>query len=201
MSLRFSYSLIAPVYDCVVSAPLGAARARSLERLPRAGDLRVLLDGIGTGLDLPLLPPVHRYVGLDLTRAMLQRGRARQGGLRLELVQGDAMRLPFVDACFDCAVLHLIVAVVPDPLAALRECARVVKPGGRVLLLDKFLRRGERAWLRRALSPLAARVATRLDVVFEDVLERTPQLSLVSDRPALAGGWFRAIELVKLAVR
>jgi len=77
----------------------------------------------------------------------------------------------------------------------------VVKPGGRVLLLDKFLRRGERAWLRRALSPLAARVATRLDVVFEDVLERTPQLSLVSDRPALAGGWFRAIELVKLAVR
>jgi len=157
----------------------------------------VLIDGIGTGLDLPLAATMHRYVGLDLSEAMLTRARPRAEGLNVELVQGDSHRLPFADASFDAVVLHLIVAVVPDPARALAEAARVTRPGGTLLVLDKFLRRGERAWLRRMLHPLARRVATRLDVVFEDLLDRTPGLALVSDEPALAGGWFRRIVLTR----
>ena len=64
-------------------------------------------------------------------------------------------------------------------------------------LFDKFLRAGERAWLRRALNPLARRIATRTDVVFEEVLAGVPGLRLLSDEPALARGWFRLIELEK----
>ena len=82
-----------------------------------------------------------------------------------------------------------------SPTAA--EAARVVKPGGSILMFDKFLRRGQLAPLRRAMSPLSSRLATRLDVVFEDVLENVPQLSLLADEPALARGWFRLIELGK----
>jgi len=74
---------------------------------------------------------------------------------------------------------------------------RVLKPSGRILIFDKFLHHGERAWLRRSLNVVVAQFATRLNVVFEDVLANTPDLSVVSDEPALAGGWFRLIELLK----
>lgn len=107
------------------------------------------------------------------------------------------MSLPFASGCFDYAVLHLILAVVPDPLACLRETARVVKPGGSVLILDKFLKPGEAAWIRRTLNLLVQHTVTRLDVVFEEVLAGVPGLKLETDVPVLAGGWFRSIRLVK----
>ena len=158
----------------------------------------MLVNGVGSGLDLPLLPPGHRYVGLDLTRAMLARSLGRAGVLDFSAVQGDSLALPFRDASFDFAVLHLIVAVVPDATRALAETARVVRRGGGILILDKFLKRGQSAPLRRLLNPLAAGVATRLDVVFEDALERVPGLSVVTDEPAAAAGWFRIIRLQRL---
>ncbi len=61
-------------------------------------------------------------------------------------------------------------------------------------MFDKFLRRSERAWLRRSLTPLMRQLATRLDVVFEEILETVSRLRLLSDKPALANGWFRLIE-------
>jgi phosphatidylethanolamine/phosphatidyl-N-methylethanolamine N-methyltransferase len=198
--LRHSYRLLAPVYDLAVRGALARARARSLARLRRHARGEVLVAGIGTGLDLPLLPPAHRYVGIDLTRAMLARAVNRRGPLEVCFVEGDVQALPFADAGFDVAVLHLILAVVPRPEYCLAEVARVLRPGGRVLLLDKFLRRGERAWLRRALNPVARRIATRTDVVFEDVLAEVPGLAVIADEPALAAGWFRLIELEKTLV-
>lgn len=197
MSLRFSYTLIAPFYDAMVGRASAKIRAQSLEQLPRQGELDILINGIGTGLDMPHLPRHHRYVALDLTRAMIERARRRQGGLRLEMVQGSSLALPFREASFDCAVLHLILAVVPDPPQCLREAARTLKPGGCILILDKFVRPGEPARLRRALNRLSAPVATRLDVVFEDVLAGAPGLRLEADTPVLAKGWFRSIRLVK----
>jgi len=195
--LRRAYRLLAPVYDLAVRSALARARARSLARLQRGARGEVLIAGIGTGLDLPLLPPAHRYVGIDLTRAMLARAVARRGPLEVCFVEGDVQALPFADAGFDMAVLHLILAVVPRPAHCLAEIARVLRPGGRALLFDKFLRPGERAWLRRALNPVARRIATRTDVVFEDVLAEVPGLAVVADEPALVGGWFRLIELEK----
>ncbi len=199
MSLRFSYSLIAPFYDAILQRPFARVRAQSLRQLPRQGELRVLVNGIGTGLDLPHLPPGHRYTGLDLTAAMLDRARPRTSSLRVDLVQGNSLALPFADGSFDHAVLHLILAVVPDSVACLRETARVVKPGGSVLVVDKFLRPGECAPLRRLLNPLARRIATRMDVVFEEVAAQVPSLTIEADTPLLARGWFRSIRLVKAA--
>lgn len=158
---------------------------------------RVFLGGVGTGLDLPHLPPQHRYVGLDLNRAMLGRAMPRTRHIDFLPVQGDTQCLPFADASFDHAVLHLILAVVPEPKLCLSEAARVLRPGGQLLIFDKFLRRGQPALLRRLANPLLRRVATRLDVVFEDVLGGTPGLSLEFDQPALAGGWFRILRLRK----
>ena len=204
LMLQWSYRLIAPIYDLVVARALGAARTRSLRSLPVAVAGKVLLSGVGTGLDLPLLPTLHRYTALDFSAAMLSRARLRgvktqDKNLQVDWVLGDSMALPFADAQFDHVVLHLILAVVPQPELCLNEAERVLKPGGTIVVFDKFLRPQQRAWLRHMLNPLTRRIATRMDVVFEDVLSAAPQLQLVSDEPLLAGGWFRGIVLQKLA--
>ncbi len=199
MALKHSYSLLAPVYDLLVEKPLQQVRVKSLSRLQQTSDHRILVNGIGTGLDIPHLPNNTRYVGTDITRAMLDKAqrRAEESGCDIELIQADSMSLPFEDNSFDHMIMHLILAVVPNPHKAIREACRVLKPGGRILLLDKFLKPGELALIRRMLNLLTRHIATRTDVVFEDVISETPELVVVSDEPALAGGWFRLIELQK----
>lgn len=195
--LRASYSLIAPIYDLFIERPMRAARKHSLSALPTDTANKVLVSGIGTGLDLPLLPTLHHYTALDFNAAMLSRARLRGAGLQVDWVLGDSMALPFADAHFDHVVLHLITAVVPEPKCCLSEAARVLKPGGTIILFDKFLRHGQTAPLRRLLTPISRRIITRMDVIFEEVLQDVPELALISDVPMLAGGWFRGIVLRK----
>lgn len=196
--LRFSYSFIAPIYDLVIELPMRQARKRSLRALPVDAAGRVLLSGVGTGLDLPLLPTMHHYVALDFNAAMLGHALPRATGLEMDFVLGDSMALPFADASFDHVVLHLILAVVPRPEKCLSEAARILKTGGKVILFDKFLHPQQRAPLRRLFNPVTRRFATRMDVVFEEVLRAVPELRVVSDEPMLAGGWFRGIVLQKI---
>ena len=195
--LQRSYTLFAPIYDALIARPSAKVRARSLGPLAALPASDILIDGIGTGLDLPHLPPQHRYTGLDLTQAMLERALPRASGLDIDFVLGDSQCLPFPDASFDHVVLHLILAVVPQPRACLAEAARVVRPGGSIRILDKFLRPGAIAPMRRLLNPLSRRLATRLDVVFEEILAASGNLAVIDDRAALLAGWFRLIELRK----
>lgn len=193
---------MAPFYDAFLSAATLAARRRSLAALHTQARLDVLVNGVGTGLDLPHLPSQHRYVGLDLTPAMLRRAVPRCPDLEFHAVQGDAQRLPFASESFDCAILHLILAVVPEPRLCLAETARVLRPGGTILVFDKFLRSEDttwRGWWKRALNPLSRRIATRLDVAFGEVLKAVPALERTHEEAALAGGWFRLIRLTKIA--
>ena len=202
MGLRGSYTFFAPIYDPLVGPATRHLRRTSLNHLEReelSGE--ILISGIGSGLDIPHLPQGPRYSGCDLTPAMLERARqrARQHGLQIDLEVADAMALPYPDRRFDAVIMHLILAIVPQPHRALAEAARVAHPGGRILILDKFLKPGQRAPLRRAISPLLSRLATRTDVVFEQVLDKAQdqgaELSVISDRPVLGNGWFRHILL------
>jgi ubiquinone/menaquinone biosynthesis C-methylase UbiE len=196
LSLKHSYTLIAPFYDAAISRATRAARKRSLSALPKIPG-KVLLAGVGTGLDLPHLPAHHHYVGIDLTDAMLRRALPRATHVDFTAVRGDAQRLPFATGSFDVAVLHLILAVVPDPARCFAEIGRVLRPGGEALVFDKFLRHGQSAPLRRLANPFVSRIATRLDVEFEPLLNAAPSLQVEHDQPALAGGWFRMIRLRK----
>jgi ubiquinone/menaquinone biosynthesis C-methylase UbiE len=195
--LRLSYSLIAPLYDVVIERPMREARKQSLRFLPREDSRRVLVSGVGTGLDLPMLPALHRYTALDFNSAMLARAKQRGKNLEIDFVLGDSMALPFADAQFDHIVLHLIVAVVHDPERCLSEAARVLKPGGSIILFDKFLYPQQRAPMRRLFNRITRRLATRMDVVFEEVLRAAPELVVMCNEPMLANGWFRGIVLLK----
>jgi phosphatidylethanolamine/phosphatidyl-N-methylethanolamine N-methyltransferase len=97
--------------------------------------------GAGTGLDLPYLPEAVRITAVDITPAMVHRVAVRAEELQRSVgpCVMDAQRLAFPDGTFDCVLFHLVLAVVPDPVACIREAARVLKPGGRISIFDKFL--------------------------------------------------------------
>ncbi|HHJ34535.1 MAG TPA: class I SAM-dependent methyltransferase [Gammaproteobacteria bacterium] len=202
MALRHSYTLLAPVYDTIVTGPLDACRIKSLARVTDSKDKKILINGIGSGLDIPHLPGDAIYTGTDITPAMLARAenRARDPAnksLNIDLQIADSQALPFKDNHFDHIIMHLILAVVPRPELALQEACRVLKPGGKIYIFDKFIKPGQLALARRLLSLFLQHIATRTDVVFEHVLKTCPQLELIRDEPALAKGWFRLIELEK----
>lgn len=160
---RVRYTLLAPLYDRV--AGFRAQRRRSFELLaPRAGE-RILIDGCGTGADLDFLPPDVEVVATDLTPAMVERTRRRAQSLgrAVDARVMDAQALDLADTSFDAVVLHLILAVVPDPVAAIREAARVLKPGGRAVVFDKWVPDAAQASLaRRAANLVAGVVATEI---------------------------------------
>ena len=199
MALKHSYSVLAPLYDHAVSGPLDGVRRKSLARLPDVNGKKILINGIGTGLDIPHLPSGASYTGTDITPLMLKRAekRANQYNIDIRLECADSHRLPFKSDAFDMIVMHLILAVVPDPGKALQEAERVLKSNGSIYILDKFLRPGQLAPVRRGLNIILRHIATRTDVVFEDVLADCHHLHVIHDQPALAGGWFRLIELIK----
>ncbi len=200
MALRHSYTLLAPIYDAIVGRGSQRMRHDSFKSLGDVSGKSILLAGVGTGLDLPLLPTGAYYYGIDITRAMLRRALPRLKHRNdIALLQGDVMSLPFTNHSFDVVVLHLILAVAPRPEHTLREAVRILRPGGRIALLDKFLRPGQRAPVRRILNSVTRHIATQTDVVLEDLLARHIELTVINDEPQLAGGWFRRVLLEKKA--
>ena len=93
---------------------------------------------IGTGLNLSHYPPGARLVGLDLTPEMMAFARARSSelGLSVPLTIGDAQQLPFPDETFDSVVCTYAMCSVPDERSTVLEMRRVLKPGGRLVLVD-----------------------------------------------------------------
>ena len=198
-SLRRAYGLWAVFYDVVVGG-VGGARRRSLTCLaPRPGE-RILLVGAGTGLDLPHLPRHARYDAVDLTPAMLRRARRRAErlGFPLAVTEASAAALPFADGRFDAAILHLILAVVPDPAAALREVERTLRPGGRAVVWDKMLPAGGRpSLLRRGVHALTHRHLTGFLFDLPATLAAAPSLRVTHREPSIFGGMWQIVLLEK----
>lgn len=203
MSLRQTYTLWAPIYDLMLKQSTRAARARNLDALGSLDGKSLAIIGIGSGLDLDLLSEQMTQpdscIGLDITRAMLRRAQARcaHSPFPVQLIEADAMNTPFEQEQFDIVLLHLILAVVPHPEMALAEASRILKPGGTILIFDKFLHHKQKAPLRRLISPLLGLLATRTDVELEPLLAAHPELTPTRNEPLLARGWFRGITLIK----
>jgi ubiquinone/menaquinone biosynthesis C-methylase UbiE len=193
---RIRYTLIAPVYDTLVR--VGAHRRRAAALLDLKPGERVLVDGCGTGADLAHLPAGVEVTATDLTPAMVERTRrfAAKLARSVDARVMDAQALDLPDASFDAVLLHLILAVVPDPQAALREAERVLRPGGRATVLDKWVPEGERPSLpRRAANRVARIVATDITRQLGPLVDRTSLR--VEHRETLGMGFFSLTVLRK----
>ncbi len=150
--IRQIYGVCAPRYD---------ASMRLTERLVLAAQRRTLLQrahgavlevAMGTGVNLPYYPSECRITGLDLVPEMLALAERRAHALNrpLQVLIDDATNIPAPDGAFDTVVTTLAACTFPEPVAALREMARVCRPDGRVLLLEHV--RGRNAVLGRCLD-------------------------------------------------
>lgn len=137
---RYRYGLWAPIYAPVTGLMFDRMRRRASELLAPCVGEDVLILGAGPGLDLPHVPLGASLTAIDLVPGMIRRlrQRARRLGVPVETRVMDAQRLDFADASFDGALLNLILAIVPDPVRCAREVARVLRPGGRAVIFDKF---------------------------------------------------------------
>lgn len=132
------YDRLAPLYDWL-EAPMdtmgGRARRR---RVIEGAQGRTLEVGVGTGRNFPLYAEGVRLTAVDISARMLGRARRRANALRrkLQLVRAAAEVLPFSDGIFDTVTATCVFCSVEDPIRALEEVRRVVRPDGKVLLLE-----------------------------------------------------------------
>jgi len=197
---RLRYTVWAPAYDAVANAAgFDAARRLSIERLRLAPGDRLLMAGAGTGLDLPHLPSNVDVTAVDVTPAMLQRLEQRAASQHRTVTTHimDARQLAFPAASFDAVLLHLILAVMPQPEQGVREAVRVLKSGGRIGVFDKFLRDEERPSLkRRVLNAVAKPLFSDLNRRLGPLIAGTP-LVIEHDQPVAFGGTYRVVTLLK----
>lgn len=171
----------------------------SIARLQLAPGDRVLIAGGGTGLDLPHMPAGVDITAIDVTPAMLKRleHRAAVAGRNVKTRIMDARTLAFADGSFDAIVMHLILAVMPQPERGLREAVRVLKPGGRIAVFDKFLRDEQQPSLkRRAFNVLAKPLFSDLNRRLGPLIAGLP-LAIEHDQPVAFGGAYRIVTLIK----
>ncbi len=155
-----AYDRAARFYD-IYDAPMEAfGTRRRRRRLLRRATGRVLEVGVGTGRNLEHYPHGVEIVGIDVSEGMLERARRRAAGRSgVTLLHADAQDLPFADDSFDTAVATCVFCSVADPVRGLRELKRVVRPSGRVLLLEHVRPRNPiLGKIADLLSPLTRRI-------------------------------------------
>jgi phosphatidylethanolamine/phosphatidyl-N-methylethanolamine N-methyltransferase len=199
-----SYDRWAPVYDMVFGRVFDQGRKAAVEAAERAGG-RILEVGVGTGLVLPDFSGRHPVFGVDISEPMLAQARKRVKDLDLDFVEGlavmDAGALDFAPASFDVVMAQYVVTTVPDPEGALDEFARVLKPGGEIVLCSRLgADAGLRSAVERTLMPVTRRLGWRTQFPWKryaDWLERSPGMRLAERRAMPPLGHFSLIRFAK----
>ena len=170
-----AYGRYAPVYDRLFGGILDPGRRALADAVARAAPARLLEVGVGTGLMLARYPATTAIVGVDLSRAMLDKAQSRAHVLpgrdiRLEVM--DAEALAFETDTFDCVTVPYVLSVTPDPRRLVSEIRRVCREDGTILILNHFS--GSRFWwlLERVVRPLAGRVGFHSDFELRDQISR-----------------------------
>jgi len=186
-AVESSYARWAPIYDKTFGAITSGGRRQAVDHInKRTG--RVLEIGIGTGLSLPNYNPELQVTGIDYSAEMLAKAQRRVERMALkqvvELRQMDARTLDFPDNSFDTIAAMHVLSVVPEPEKVMREIARVLKPGGQVVITNHFVRtKGMLARLERLSAPFANIIGWHSDfeigtVLHEQTLEVAEQRAL-----------------------
>lgn len=202
-----AYARWAPIYDFVFGKVFEAGRSAAIEAAGKACPPggRLLEVGVGTGISLPGYPSNIRIVGMDLSEPMLRKAHERVVTQKLVNVETlavmDAMRMAVPDHSFDVIVAQYVITAVPDPEATLDEFARVLKPGGEIILVNHI---GAESGLRRlfelGFAPIARRLGWRPEFPFARLANwaaRHGGMRIVERRPLPPLGHFAMIRFAR----
>jgi phosphatidylethanolamine/phosphatidyl-N-methylethanolamine N-methyltransferase len=197
-----AYARWAPIYDKVFTLTMRPGRVAASEAINKIGG-RVIDVGIGTGLELPMFNKSVSITGIDLSEPMLRIAQKRVDDLKLTNVEGllvmDAMKLAFPDASFDAAVAPYVLTVVPEPERTLDEMARVVKPGGEIVLVNHIGAESGpiaaiEAWLGKRSASLGWRPQFPWSIL-GDWIARRPDIELLERRTLAPFGLFTLVRM------
>jgi phosphatidylethanolamine/phosphatidyl-N-methylethanolamine N-methyltransferase len=201
-----AYARWAPVYDLVFGAVFDAGRKASIAAAERIGG-RILDVGIGTGISLTDYSPKNRIVGVDYSEPMLRKAHERVAEHGLAHVDAlavmDAQHLGFPDRYFDAVVAQYVITTVPDPELTLDEFARVVRPGGEIILVNHLgAEAGPRRLFEQGFAPVARRLGWRPEFRWERLArwaERHGGVRVVERRAMPPMGHFSLIRFERVA--
>jgi phosphatidylethanolamine/phosphatidyl-N-methylethanolamine N-methyltransferase len=204
-SIARAYDRWAPVYDVVFGKVFAPGRDAAIVAAERIGG-RILEVGVGTGLSLPHYARTSKLTGIDISEPMLRKAQERVMALHLDNVEAlsvmDATKLAFPDASFDVVVAQYVITAVPDPDGTLDEFARVVRPGGEIILVNHIgAESGPRAAFEAGFAPLARRLGWRPEFRFArlaDWAARHGGVKLIERRPMPPLGHFSLIRFERL---
>ncbi len=199
-----AYARWAPVYDLVFGAVFERGRKAAIAAAERIGGT-ILEVGVGTGISLPDYARTNRLVGVDLSEPMLRKAQERVADHGLANVEAlavmDAGGLGLADASFDVVVAQYVITAVPDPERTLDEFARVLKPGGEIILVNHIgAETGVRRVFERCFAPLARRLGWRPEFPWarlKNWAERTQGIRVIERRPMPPLGHFSLIRFAK----
>jgi phosphatidylethanolamine/phosphatidyl-N-methylethanolamine N-methyltransferase len=200
-----AYDRWAPVYDLVFGGVFGKGRRAAILATNSIGG-RVLEVGVGTGISLPQYASNLRIFGTDISAAMLRKAKQRVVEQRLKNVEGlavmDAEKLEFPDASFDVVMAQYVVTAVPNPEKAMDEFARVLRPGGEIILLSRVSAdSGMRRFIEQRLQPVVRRLGWRTEFAWSRYAEwvgRNQSVELIERRPVPPLGHFSLIRFRKV---
>lgn len=164
-----AYDRWAPIYDLVFGPVFTRGRNAAILAARRVGG-RVLEVGVGTGLSLPGYGPGCSLYGIDISDAILDKARKRAEQLSnveaIEVMDAEALR--FEPASFDVVVAQYVITAVPNPEQALNEFARVVRPGGEIIITTRIgAGKGLRGQIEKLLMPITSRLGFRTEFPWE----------------------------------
>lgn len=203
-AIKSSYSRWAPIYDKTFGAITRAGRRRAVTYINKIGG-SVLEVGVGTGLSLRHYDSNVKVTGIDFSTEMLAKAQAKVAEMRLDHVvalrQMDARALDFPDNSFDFVAAMHVLSVAPDPDQVMSEIARVLKPGGKVVITNHFMRsNGIMAVLERASARFANAIGWHSDFEIREVLQE-PSLTIESRSKLPPLGLMTFLVLKKVTVR
>lgn len=193
------YNVLSPLYDSLMKRAEGQAflewRALLWSRVEGRNILEV---GVGTGASFPFYPPGARIIGIDFSSNMLERAREKafRNHVKVELCLMDVQNLAFDEASFDTVVSSLVFCSVPDPPAGAKEMRRVLRPFGKLVMLEHVISdKPVIAGLMHVLNPPVAALTG------ENITRRTQETvklgGFVLERITCLSSIFRLIEARK----
>lgn len=196
-----AYQRWAPHYDKIYASILKAARRKAVAAAAACGT-EVLEVGVGTGLSLPEYPSNVFVSGCDLSAPMLAKALEKVRKRGLGNIRGlavmDACHLGYADASFDAVSAQFLLTLVPNPEQALDEFARVLKPGGEIIIANHIgAESGPIAKFEKMAAPLAKKLGWRADFPLQRIRDWAAQsgFRVVSAEKVWPLGYFMVIRL------
>ncbi len=193
---RFFYRWFAPLYDPITNMVESRDFFKWRQLLwSKVEGNRILEVGVGTGRSFPFYPSGASIIAVDLSETMLKQAqeKSRNSNLQVKLERMDVQRLIFEDASFETVVSSLVFCEVRDPVGGLIEVKRVVRNGGKVVMLEHVVSDNQKlAWFMNLFNPVLAFLTG--ENINRDTIHNVEKSGLIVERVTHLSSIFKLIE-------